>query len=71
MVEHAGEVEDELGDGLEFMTADELARRLCMTPAWVYKETRAGRIPHVPLKRYVRYRRSRIAEWVREKEECA
>jgi len=53
------------------MTADELARRLRMTPAWVYNETRAGRIPHLKLRRYVRYRRSTIAAWEREQERCA
>jgi hypothetical protein len=42
-----------------------------MTPAWVYNETRAGRIPHLKLRRYVRYHRSRIAEWERENEEGA
>jgi excisionase family DNA binding protein len=52
------------------MTADELARRLHVTLAWVYAETRAGRIPHLKLRRYVRYRRSAIAEWLREAEGC-
>jgi hypothetical protein len=28
---------------------------LRMTPAWVYAETRAGRLPHVHLGRYYRY----------------
>jgi excisionase family DNA binding protein len=67
----AGAPEAELGDGLEYMTAEELARRLRMTPAWVYNETRAGRIPHLKLRRYVRYRRSTILAWEREQERCA
>jgi excisionase family DNA binding protein len=74
MVERAVGTErqdEDLGDGLEYMTADELARRLRMTPAWVYNETRAGRIPHLKLRRYVRYRRSTIAAWEREQERCA
>jgi excisionase family DNA binding protein len=62
---------DGLGDGLEYMTADELARRLHMTPAWVYNETRAGRIPHLKLRRYVRYRRSAILAWERANERGA
>jgi excisionase family DNA binding protein len=62
------EVEDELGDGRQHMTAEELAVRLHVTLAWVYAETRAGRIPHLRLGRYVRYRRSTIAAWEREKE---
>ena len=56
----------ELGDGLEYMTADELARRLRVSTAWVYTETRAGRIPHIRLRRYVRFRRSTIAAWERD-----
>ncbi len=58
----------ELGDGLEYMTADELAQRLRVSTAWVYAETRAGRIPHIRLRRYVRYRRSMIAAWERDRE---
>jgi hypothetical protein len=54
------EVRDELGDGREHMTADKLARRLHVTLAWVYAETRARRIPHLRLGRYVWYRRSTI-----------
>jgi excisionase family DNA binding protein len=73
VVERRARVErqdQELGDGLEYMTADELARRLHVTLAWVYAETRAGRIPHLKLRRYVRYRRSAIAAWLREAEGC-
>jgi excisionase family DNA binding protein len=61
-------LEEELGDGLKHMTADELAQRLRVSTAWVYAETRAGRIPHIRLRRYVRYRRSTIAAWERERE---
>jgi len=46
------------------LTADEVAELLKVTKAWVYAETRAKRIPHVPLGRYVRYRRSAVLEWV-------
>lgn len=67
----AEELNEELGDGLEYMTADELARRLRVSTAWVYTETRAGRIPHIRLRRYVRYRRSTVALWLREREGCA
>ena len=63
-----GAVEEELGDGREYMTAEELAVRLHMTLAWIYAETRAGRIPHLRLGRYVRYGRSTIAAWEREQE---
>lgn len=35
---------------------------------WVYSETRAGRIPHVKLGRYRRYRQSSIADWIADLE---
>lgn len=62
------EVGQNLGDGLQFMTADELARMLHVTTAWVYTQTRDDQIPHVALGRYVRYRRSAIARWLAENE---
>lgn len=46
------------------LTADEVATLLRVTKAWVYAETRAKRIPHVPLGRYVRYRRSAVLQWL-------
>ncbi len=46
------------------LTADEVAALLQVTKAWVYAQTRAQRIPHVPLGRYVRYRRSAVLQWV-------
>lgn len=46
------------------LTADEIAALLQVTKAWVYAETRAKRIPHVPLGRYVRYRRSAVLAWI-------
>jgi excisionase family DNA binding protein len=46
------------------LTAEEVAALLQVTKAWVYAQTRAGRIPHVPLGRYVRYRRSAVVQWL-------
>jgi excisionase family DNA binding protein len=46
------------------LTADEVAALLRVTKAWVYAQTRAQRIPHVPLGRYVRYRRSAVIDWI-------
>ena len=46
------------------LTAGEVATLLQVTKAWVYAETRARRIPHVPLGRYVRYRRSAVLRWI-------
>jgi excisionase family DNA binding protein len=51
-----------VGDPL--LTADEVAAMLQVSKAWVYAETRAGRVPYVPLGRYVRYRRSAVAQWI-------
>jgi len=36
--------------------AEDVAAMVGMTRDWIYAETRAGRIPHVTLGRYYRYR---------------
>jgi excisionase family DNA binding protein len=51
------------------LTADQVAQLLQVKRSWVYAETRAGRIPHVPLGRYVRYRLDAIEVWIREMED--
>jgi excisionase family DNA binding protein len=51
------------------LTADEVASFLRVTRGWVYAETRARRIPHVRLGRYVRYRRSAVEAWISGLEE--
>ena len=53
----------------DLLTADEVAALLRVTTGWVYTETRAGRIPHVPLGRYRRYRRATILRWLTVLEE--
>jgi len=53
------------------LVAAEVAELLRVTRAWVYAETRAGRLPHVRLGRYVRYRRSAITRWLERAEESA
>src|SRR5205823_6285094 len=53
-------------DGRRLLTADQVAALLQVTRSWVYAETHAGRIPHVRLGRYVRYRASAIARWIGE-----
>lgn len=50
------------------LTADEVAELLGVTPAWVYEQSRAGRIPTVRLGRYRRYRREAIGRWIEELE---
>jgi len=67
MVE-AEAVDEGVEDPFEMLTAEEVARWLRMTPAWVWAQTRANNIPHVPLGRYVRYRRSRVKAWMAEME---
>ena len=46
--------------------ADDVAAMVGMTRDWIYAETRAGRIPHVTLGRYYRYRPESIDAWLRE-----
>jgi len=50
------------------LTADDVAALLGVGADWIYSETRAGRIPHVKLGRYRRYRRESIAAWLAELE---
>jgi excisionase family DNA binding protein len=57
---------DANGGGL--LVASELAALLRVTTAWVYAETRANRLPHVRLGRYVRYRAAAIDAWIAEEE---
>ena len=52
----------------KLLTADELAERLGMKTEWVWAQARAGRIPHVRLGRYLRFRESAVEEWLRELE---
>jgi excisionase family DNA binding protein len=50
------------------LNAEEVARHVGMTPNWIYSETRNGRIPHIKLGRYRRYRPSAIKRWLEELE---
>ncbi len=52
----------------ELLDAVGVAAWLGVTPAWVYAETRAGRLPHICVGRYYRYRPSSIEAWLREQE---
>jgi len=58
------ELNGSAGSDRELMVAPELAVILRMTPAWVYAQARANKIPHVPLGRYVRFRRATIDAWL-------
>jgi excisionase family DNA binding protein len=46
------------------LTAEEVAERLGMRTDWVWAQARAGRIPHVRLGRYRRFRESALEAWI-------
>ena len=50
------------------LEADEVARYLGMRTDWVYREVRAGRLPHIRLGRAVRFRRESIEAWLESRE---
>ena len=50
----------------KLLTAKEVAEMLGMGKDWLYGEVRAGRIPHVRLGRYVRFRRETLQRWLAE-----
>lgn len=52
----------------KLLEADDVAEMLGMSKDWIYGEVRAGRIPHVRLGRYVRFRAEAIEDWIRESE---
>jgi excisionase family DNA binding protein len=46
------------------LTAEEIAERLGVKTQWVWAQARAGRIPHVRLGRYRRFRESAVEAWL-------
>ena len=50
------------------LEAEDVARYIGMTADWVYREVRAGRMPHIRLGRYVRFRRESIDAWLQARE---
>ena len=53
------------------LEADDVARYLGMRTDWVYREVRAGRLPHIRLGRAVRFRRESIDAWLEARERVA
>jgi excisionase family DNA binding protein len=53
------------------LTVDEVAERLGVTKDWVWAQARAGRIPHVRLGRYRRFREEAIDAWLAQLEESS
>lgn len=54
--------------GDRLLTAADVAERLSVPVSWVREHTRSGRIPHVQLGHYVRYREETLVSWVAEQE---
>lgn len=52
----------------QLLTAEEIAQRLGVRTQWVWAQARAGRIPHVRLGRYRRFRESAVEAWICELE---
>lgn len=50
------------------LDAGEVARILGVPKTWVYAKTRAGRLPHVNVGRYRRYRRTTLDAWITARE---
>ena len=50
------------------LTAADVAELLSVPVSWVREHTRNGRIPHVQLGHYVRYRQETVVSWVAEQE---
>jgi len=50
------------------LNAAEVANMLGVPTAWVYAQSRAGKIPTVKLGRYRRYRREAIEQWIQDNE---
>ena len=50
------------------LNVDEVAERLGVTKDWVWAQARAGRIPHVQLGRYRRFREEALERWLEELE---
>ncbi|WP_367401261.1 helix-turn-helix domain-containing protein [Paraconexibacter antarcticus] len=45
-----------------------VADLLGVPQSWVYAETRAGRLPHVRVGRYRRFRRRAVEQWIEDHE---
>jgi excisionase family DNA binding protein len=58
-----------VGDRL--LTAADVAELLSVPVSWVREHTRSGRIPHVQLGHYVRYRQETVVTWIAEQEASA
>ena len=55
-------------EGDELMGVKELAAYLNVNKQWVYEKTHLNAIPYYKVGKYPRYRKSKIDEWLLEKE---
>ena len=53
------------------LEVEDVAEYLGMRTDWVYREVRAGRLPHIRLGRAVRFRRESIEAWIESRERGA
>jgi len=53
------------------LEAEDVAHYIGMRVDWVYREVRAGRLPHIRLGRYVRFRQESIDAWLASRERGA
>ena len=59
------------GSSARLLEAEDVARYLSMRTDWVYREVRAGQLPHVRLGRAARFRRESIEAWIQSRERGA
>jgi excisionase family DNA binding protein len=60
--------EDPAQAQIGLLDAADVAEMLRVPTTWVYAEARAGRLPHVRVGRYRRFRRQAIEQWIDEHE---
>jgi len=72
------ELSEPIGGGIpriesaaRLLEAEDVANYLGMRTDWVYREVRAGRLPHIRLGRAVRFRRESIEAWLEARERGA
>lgn len=56
------------GDSARLLEAEDVANYLGVRTDWVYREVRAGRLPHIRLGRAVRFRSESIEAWIDSRE---
>ena len=61
---HAAVPRTKLESASRLLEAEDVADYLGMRTDWVYREVRAGRLPHIRLGRAVRFRRQSIEAWL-------